>query len=181
MTLLSRSVQRSQCSLEFLDGITRRLRIGPGPKSQRFHLSPPSTGRRGPIPKIETYADIMRRYVYLELIHGQRDVTPLSPPYVVSVKELIHKGEQRLVEDIDDFAADIACRDWLDCANCDNDAAEMAGRRRECGPGGNDNGEVQQAVELVQQAIELVRDTLLCGVLTGDGLTHFVSGLPAGV
>lgn len=82
---------------------------------------------------------------------------------------MIHELDQRGYEGFVDVVSV-----GLEFADGDGDVAQMAGWRRKGGPGGNDGAAVQHAVQLVC-------DILLGGALMGDGVAHFVSGLPVGV
>lgn len=108
--------------------------------------------------------------MHRERVHDQRDLANLSPPYVVSLEELTDEVEQRAENDVVHLGR--RCR--LHIVDGDDDVAQMARRGWEGGPGRDDGA-------VVNQAVELVRDILLGGALTGDGVAHFVSDLPVGV
>lgn len=101
-----------------------------------------------------------------EGVDDEGDVAVLAPPGVVALEELRHEFEQAWNEERGVGA--------VGAADPRDHVPQMARRRRQCGPGGDDGA-------MVHQAVELVRDVRLGTTLTGYGVAYFVSALPASV
>ena len=125
------------------------------------------------IRKPETQAVVVGGEVEGERLDDERDLTPLSPPEVFALEKLIHEFQDRARQG-DEGAVDVFARVEVEGPHGDGDVAQMAGRRGECGPGGDDG-------VAVYHAVQLVCDILLRGALTGDGMTHLVPRFPTRV
>ncbi|MCJ1422960.1 hypothetical protein MMC29_000841 [Sticta canariensis] len=108
-----------------------------------------------------------------ERVDDERDVTPPSPPDVVSLEKPIHEFKD-WVRQGDEGDVAVFARVEVEDPHGDGDMAQKAGRRGECGPGGDEG-------VAVYHTVQFVRDILLRGALTGDGVTHLVSRLPTRV